>query len=281
MPDIFTYTDFRKYLADYYNEQRAKSSSFSYRIFSEKIGYKSKDFIFRIINREKRISRSSAFKISSALGHTPEEGRYFENLVCFNQAKTASEREFYFNQISINKGQTEGRNSVHQLNQKELELFSEWRHLAIRAIIDMCEFKDDYNWLAHRLYPSTTPKLARQSVQFLEKTGLIYKDEKGIYRVKNRALATDTDVHSLSLVKFYLSCAQLSANALKNLPRDKRNVSGVTLGISKESYTEIVECINRFREQIAQIANRDAGADQVYQMQIALFPLAETTKIRR
>jgi uncharacterized protein (TIGR02147 family) len=280
MPDIFSYTDFRKYLADYYNEKKATTKSFSYQVFSKKIGFKSKDFIFRVINRNKQISRSSAFKISRAIGHSPEESRYFENLVCFIQAKTSGEKEFYFNQLSINSRQNNTKNTVRMLSQKQLGLFSEWHHLAIRAIIERVEFKGDFAWLAKQLYPEITPKLARHSIQYLEKIDLICKDEQGVYRVTSKALATDTEVQSVALAKFYLSCTKLTANALENLPRDKRNISGLTLGISKKSYDEIVSRVNRFREEIAEIANRDEEADRVYQMQFALFPLSTTDGLR-
>jgi uncharacterized protein (TIGR02147 family) len=280
MPDIFSYTDFRKYLADYYDERKALSKSFSYKVFSEKIGFKSKDFIFRVINRGKKISRSSAFKISRAIGHSPEESRYFENLVSFVQAKTSGEKEFYFNQLSMNTKRKNGSSTVRHLDQKQLGLFSEWNHLAIRAIIELVEFKGDFAWLARQLYPEITPKLARRSVAYLEKIDLIRKDEKGIYRVTSKALSTDAEVQSVALAGFYRYCTVLTANALENLPRDKRNITGLTLGISKKSYDEIVDRVNRFREEIAEIANRDDEADSVYQMQFAFFPLSTTDGLR-
>jgi len=280
MPDIHKYTDFRKYLSDYYEEQKVRAGFFSYRLFSDKIGFKSKDFIYRVIHKDKHISRSSAFKISHAIGHSPEEGRFFENLVCLNQAKTPREKEFYFEQLSITENPEKNIKATLHLDRSQLELFSEWRHLAVRAILDMCEFKDDYAWLGKQLYPQATPKQAKDSVRQLEKLRLVRKDENGIYRITERALTTDSEVNSISLVKFYLACTRLTGQALQDLPKDKRNVSGVTLGISKKNYEEIVSRIKRFREEIAQIANCDNEADSVYQMQIALFPLSDPDRRR-
>jgi uncharacterized protein (TIGR02147 family) len=38
---VFDYTDYRKYLSDYYDEQKKKTPSFSYRFFAKKAGYNS------------------------------------------------------------------------------------------------------------------------------------------------------------------------------------------------------------------------------------------------
>jgi len=41
MESLFTYTDFRKYLADFYEEKKQTTRYFTYRYFSQKAGFKS------------------------------------------------------------------------------------------------------------------------------------------------------------------------------------------------------------------------------------------------
>src|SRR4051794_5482246 len=39
MPDLFAYTDYREFLKDYYEEQKAKDPKFSHRYFTMKVGF--------------------------------------------------------------------------------------------------------------------------------------------------------------------------------------------------------------------------------------------------
>jgi uncharacterized protein (TIGR02147 family) len=47
MPDIFTYSNSRLFLKDYYGERKKAHPSFSYRYFANKAGFKSKTFIYK------------------------------------------------------------------------------------------------------------------------------------------------------------------------------------------------------------------------------------------
>jgi uncharacterized protein (TIGR02145 family) len=64
-----------------------------------------------------------------------------------------------------------------------------------------------------------------------------------------------------------------TADSIDRDPPGSRHVSGLTLGISQEGYERIVERINAFRKEIALIAEEDASADKVFQLQFALFPV--------
>jgi len=55
-----------------------------------------------------------------------------------------------------------------------------------------------------------------------------------------------------------------------------RNMSGATLGISKEGYKRVCEEINVFRTRLLQIAKDDQNADAVYQLNFQLFPISRT-----
>lgn len=280
MPDLFSYSDYRLYLEDVYREKKEISRYYSYQVMAEKMGFKSKDFVFRVIKGDRKLSTSGIAAMSSGLEHGPEESRYFLALVCFNQAKTAAEKEFYYRQLNLRTRAEKTRGTRQRLNQRQLELFSEWHHLAIRAVIEMSDFSDDYDWLARQLHPAISRKQAVQSVRHLEKLQLIRRDEKGCYCVSQKGLATDSEVESLSLVRFYNSCARLSTDALNNMPKQLRNISGVTLGISRERYLEITDRINSFRGEITALACEDDNADQVYQMLISLFPFTNPDRGR-
>lgn len=274
MPNIFEYTDYRTYLADYYAEQKAEKPWYSYRVLSQKIGFRSRDFIYRVIRGEKRLSQASIAKVSQGLSHSPEESKWFESLVRFNQAKTAEEKAFYLEHLR-GPHKTAGKKArIRKIADHELALFAEWRHVAIRAILDMVPFTDDYTWLSRQLTPPISVHQAKQSVNHLQKLGMIEQDDDGVWRVTDKVISTDDEVQNVFLARFYQSCLRLGSDALQNLPRNERNVAGVTLGISRKRYPEVVKAVARFRRELEELAEKDHDADTVYQFQSLLFPMS-------
>ncbi len=272
MLTLFEYIDYRKYLADYFKERKASDSSFSYRSFADSIGFKAKDFVYRVINGAKNLSEESAGKISAAIGHGKREAEYFKSLVAFNQAKTNDERDSWHERMDAIVKQVRYRGSAELILHDRYELFSEWHHLVVRSLIEMFGFKGDFEWLGRQVRPEITAAQAKKSVALLEKLGLVTKDESGAYSATNKMITTGEQVERNALNSFYLTCLENAKQALDAVPRDKRNVSGLTLGISQKTYNLIVEKIQAIRKEIADIANADDEADRVYQMNFLFFP---------
>ncbi len=276
MPDIYQYLDFRAYLSDYYEEQKAAKPHFSYRFFSNRIGFKSKDFIYRVIKCGGRLSPRSIFKVSTALGHDAQQRRYFENLVRMGQARTGVEREYYFDLLSSDyKAKQKRQTAAQRMAERHLELFSDWYCMAVHALLDMSAFIDDYEWLGKQVRPQISARQAKKAVNRLSELGLVARDGQGVWRVAQKSLETGPDVMSISLARYYVACTRLAADAIEKLPRSVRHSSGVTVGISEKSYARIAEAIERFRAEVAGIAEDEQDPDRVYQMHINLFPLSQ------
>lgn len=91
--------DYRVFLKDYYNQKKEANPAFSLRVFSDKIGFKAKDFISRVMNGEKNLSTQSIPKVASGLRLGKHETEFFISLVEFNQAETSDDRDEAFNKM--------------------------------------------------------------------------------------------------------------------------------------------------------------------------------------
>ena len=103
MPDISTYTDYRKFLKDYYAEVKTKTPGFSYLAFARMAGLNSKGFIFNIFSGKRTLSRSNILGFIQAMKLDKYEAAYFENLVAFNQARSLKERNSLFRAALIHQ----------------------------------------------------------------------------------------------------------------------------------------------------------------------------------
>ena len=63
-----------------------------------------------------------------------------------------------------------------------------------------------------------------------------------------------------------------------DLPVEERNFSGVTMGLSCESYRKIENVLDECRRKIVAIAAEDKNIDQVYRLNLQLFPLSKNVK---
>jgi uncharacterized protein (TIGR02147 family) len=281
MQDIFTYIDYRKFIADYYVHQKSGNPSFTYQTFSDDAGFPNRGFICNVIAGKKNLSRSSSVKVSQAMKLSAKEADYFENLVSFNQAKNLRERNYFFEKLNAIKSSKTGSAEIRETRREQHDFYSTWYYSAIRSLIDMHRIKDDYKWLARNVYPAIKPKEAKKAVALLEKIGLIVKGKDGFYEVVDKTITAGKEMVQLGLLNFQLQAAELAIKAIRELPREKRSISGLTLGISQKTYEDMCKEIELFQLKLLAMAEQDSAADNVYQCNFQFFPISNVNGLHR
>jgi uncharacterized protein (TIGR02147 family) len=279
MPNLFQYDDYRAFLKDYYAEMKKQRPAFSYKYLAGKSGFANKGFLFNIIHGKKSLSKHHIFRIAESLKLNKRETEYFENLVAFNQAETPEEQHHYYERLVNLKG--DGESGVQVLRKEQYEFYARWWHATVRSLIDMKGFDGDFKRLSQQIRPGITIGQAKKSVALLLKLGLIRKDAKGQYQVPTKIISTGKSAPAPGLLKFHLETLDLAKAAIRTLPKNARNVSGLTLGISEGTYHTLCEEIGAFRKRVLQIAGADKNGDRVYQMNFHFFPMSVAEKEQR
>ena len=280
MPDIFAYDDYRKFIADLYEENKARDGKFSYLYYSQKAGFKSKSYLHEVVAGKKKLSRNAASSVGKALGLAGTELSFFQCLVAMNQA-TDEDKQAFFDRLGAIKTSKSGAAKAKRLRQDQFEYYSTWYHPVVRALLDMVEFKHDYRWLAKAVYPAITVPLAKKSVQLLERLGLVERTKNGTCRVTEQVVTTGREVLGLAVKRYHADMMDLGKRALQTLPATKRNVSGLTLGISEKSYTRICDIIYQCQDSILAVARDDQEPDRVVQVNFHAFPVSMRQTNRR
>ncbi len=271
MRSIFEYIDYRKYLNDYYAFKKKTSRAFSYRYFSSKAGFGSPVFLKLVIEGQRNLSRASIDKFCIALQLTKKESSYFKNLVLFEQAKTADEKQEHYAVL---------RSIENAVSEKTLEIdqydyFSNWYNVVIRELVTMYNFHDDYQLLGKCVYPPVSASDAEKSVLLLKRLKLIQKRPDGYYNQTDSAITTSGDIGLMAVRQFNKEMVLLAARAIDQLSRDKRNISGITIGISPAMYNILITEIAAFKDRIVSLVHRDQNATGVFQLNVSLFPVSE------
>lgn len=278
MEKIFYYTDFRRWLADYYSGMKKNSTAFSYRWFAKKAGLSSSGLYQRVVKGERNLTAQTVEQFVAGMDLTDREAAYFRALVGFGQAKTATEKQDYYSTMASMAEFV----AAHQMESSEYVYLSRWYLPVLRELVVQRSFTDNYDDLANSVEPAITVHEAKKGIDLLLRIGYLQRSDDGRYVQRDKAIsAGESDERMLATARrsFNRQMIQLAAESLDRFPVDKRYARGLTVGISKSCYDVITQEIDAFAERIALLVDRDRGERVVSQINIQLFPLTKENEI--
>ncbi len=268
---IFEYLDYRQFLRDFYEYQKANEYGFSFRAFSRRAGLRSSNYLNLVMKGERNLTPEMAGRFAQGCGLKKEEADYFCELVAFNQARTAAERNRCHERLSRFKQYR----SIHQLDAAQSAYHSTWYVPAIRELAARPDFRDDPKWIARVLQPGITPSQARKALGTLCDLGLLVRGRKGKIRQAQSLVTTGAGPQGLHVVNYHREMLARAADALDSIPRDERELSALTLCVSHEVMMQLKERINEFRRELLQMSELEGEPERVVQINFQLFPMSK------
>lgn len=269
-PNIFEYTNYRDFLRDSYAHLKKTQDNFSYRYFAIKAGFSSSGFLHLIIDGKRNLSKDSVPRFSSALGLSKKEQQFFDTIVSFNQAKTPEAKRYYLELIhnlrSLKVGTSLGD---HQFN-----YLSNWFYPVIRELISLLDFEENTAWIKARLCGRITCRQAQEAIDSLLKMGLVKRDASGRLVLSDANLTTEEEVKSTAAYTFHQQMLSVAKDVLATIPAVRREVSGITMAVSRRHFNEIKKKIHQFRNEVMQyLVDNPEMTEEVVQLDMLLFPL--------
>ena len=270
LPIIFEYLDYVKYLRDYYEARHAVDRWFSYRYIQNKTGI-DPGYLFKIFQGKKSLPQNKIASLVKVLDLSKREKEYFSLLVLYGKAKSNDDIRRYFERMLLFREVASKKLSVN-----EYEYYTQWYYAALRQILSISSFRGDYAALAKMTVPAITPAEAKKGVALLRKLGLVQKAPDGTYQVVDRFLSTGEAWHSVAIHRFQQETIGLAYKALDTIAKEERDISTVTLTLSKDGFEEAVERIRQFRRDMLEIVNRHEDPTDVYHVNIQLIPIGRS-----
>lgn len=272
MKPIIEYTDFRKFMRDFY-EERKRCSAFSWREFSKIAGFSSPSYMKVVCDGNSKLSRIGVERTGAAMGLAGFEMDYFRAMVKFGQAEVESKKvAAYEEMLSIAK-----MYKVRVLEGDLFEFYDTWRNPVLRELAPLMPGATPGE-LAKMCYPEVSAQEIQESLAFLTKAGLLKKTEGKLVQSETSVKGSN-DATRLAMRGMHRMMSQLATPALE-LPVEERNFSGVTMGLSRESYSKIENLLDEFRRKIIAVAAEEKNVEQVYRLNLQLFPLTKNVKER-
>lgn len=275
MPSIYDYTDYRRFLQDYYGWAKQNKRGFSHRSFLANAGMSGPTYLKRVMEGQHDLTSTSTAKFAKALELIGPDSEYFSALVGFNQATTPAEKDKYFKKLmELQPARTQAT-----LERSQYDYYQNWYNIAIREMLAFLPYKNNPGEFSRRLTPTVPPGKVKKAIELLQDLGLLTPTGEG-YRASKSLLKTDPSMESLFLPRFHQSMAKLAVEALDRFPKTERYFSGTTVSISPEIYAVIVEKIRALRRDILEHVQADPSPDRVYHLNMQLFPLTSGPRKR-
>jgi len=275
-PNVFDYLDYRAFLRDHYLFQKARGRGFSYRAFSRRAGLRSPNYLKLVIDGDRNLSGAEmAMRFATACGLEGEAAGYFVDLVAFNQAAGASERNAAYARLTTFKRYRK----AHRLELAQAAYHSTWYLPAIRELAAREDFEADPAWVAVRLRPAISVAEARRALDALFELGLLVKDASGRVQQGEPLVTTGPQTTSLHIGNYHRAMMERAAASIDEVPASRRDISSLTLCMSPEGARRLKERIARFRRELLELSALETDPREVVQVNFQLFPLTDCARV--
>lgn len=269
--NVFEYDNYRTYLRDFYNQSKALNPNFSYRYFARISGISSPSFLKHIIDGDRNLTEATVDKFAKALKFTKQETSYFKALVFLNQSQTTEEREKHAQELSRHRLFLK----FQSLSAAQMNYYENWYYVAIREMVTLKSFSADPQSIAQALKPSITASEAKKALEELLRMGLLKFDDQGQLVQSETLVTTGHEVTSAFVSRFHKEMMGKAAESIDRYPKPQREISSGTFAVSRETFQIIKEKVQKFRQEMQELAAQDSHHDFVCQLNLQLFPLSD------
>jgi len=256
--NIFEFTKFRKFLAEYQERRQAAEPSFSRTEFCNLLGLPNTRSYFNDVVQGKRVTDNMRERFINVIGLKGNEAKYFEAMIDFDQGKTAQVREAAFDaMMRLNK------TPQAIVDPDSYEFFGNWYNSTVYAILEVMDVADDVSELASKIFPPVSEKKLQASLKLMQKMNLVRKNESGFWKPTKDSLATVQQSKSQMVLQFQKQCLELSKQALESAGKESRDMTTFTFSVSKKAQKQVEVAAEKFKVQIRHIVTADSEKPEI------------------
>lgn len=272
MQNIFDYKDHKEYINFLIQSQRQKDTKLTYRMIAKKLGFSSSNFLILIIQGKRNISEKSITALNRYFKHSRSESLYFKNLVLFNQTTDLEKKLEYSKRLltsTVSK-------KHHNLNAEMISYYANSLNIILRELVWLKDFEEDTTWIANKLVSNVNKTDIKKSIDTLLQLNLLKRDATGKLTATHDSVSTPDNIKIEMLRTFHIDMITRALKSFNEVDLSLRNISSVTVPIKLEQLPILEEKIADFRASVIKAISDTDKADEVYQLNIQLFPLTKS-----
>ncbi len=261
-----------EYLKSIYLSANTGEGRYSYRQFSEDLGFAKTNIVHLYVQGKRKISQKAAQKIADHLQLSSKEMQYFLTLCELHNTRDKVGLE----KVLTKSIELKDRCLNTRLEKAQLDYYSSYWHPIIRELINMKCFKEDYKWIAKKVYPNIRPKQAKESIELLLELDLIKRDKKNQLKQNTKLVSSGHDVFSLALKKYHATAINMGVKALLEIDQNKRFIGGATVRLSQSQFLILKQKLDRVLDEVLAMEEeadgKSADDQSIVQFNVQAFP---------
>jgi uncharacterized protein (TIGR02147 family) len=269
--NIKEFMDYRSYLKSFFELKKSHNPNWSYGVWANKLGLKATSSLTKIITGEREPGPDITQKMVSFFNFNSVEGQYFNDLVRLSKIKDDPRLKMM---LMERMGREHPDAHLHVMDDRSLEIISNWFGMTIREMVKLTDFVEDAEWIQKRLMYEISDHEINKTIKDLLHQGLITRDKAGKLKVSDGLLHTTNDVANEGIKKYHEQMLDNAKKALRLVAIEKREYNAETFVIDEKNLPEAKEFIRDFKSKFVRNFEEKEGS-QVYQLQIQFFPLTE------
>ena len=269
--NIYDYSDYRKFLQEFYVLEKSLDPTFSYRVFAAAIGIDA-SLLVKILQGKRHVSTKNIETFVQFFHFKEGKAEYFREMVAYGKAKNDEQVRKHFETL-----QKMRPSSCRELDEARYRYFQQWFYPMIRSALDVFDYRASEH--AAALGDSCIPKISASQVEnavdALLQLGLAHKRKDGRIVPTDAHLKTKEHWLSASISDYQKSIAELAHRSIAETPKEERDISTLTMALDSSQIQRIRDIIAEARKSIVNVANSMPSqiCDSVYQLNFQLFPM--------
>jgi uncharacterized protein (TIGR02147 family) len=270
---IYDFTSFRSFLKSHAEAAKATNPHWSYSTWAKKLGLQGTASLTMVVNGQRNPGPQLMQSLTAYFDFSEAEKAFFENLI--NLEKVGEDTGLKYLVLRELKRLSPLKN-FELLDDKKFDVISNWYHFAIRQMTRLKGFQNDPHWIAKNLKFSITEKQIKNAIQTLLELDLI-KENRGKLTKTQTKIGTTNDVPSEALRRFHEQALDNAKKSIRETDLSLRELRAATIVLKEDKLPKAKELIREFSDEFIKLMDTDDG-DNVYQMNIQLFPLTKLEK---
>ena len=271
MKPILEYRDYHAFMQDYYDD-RKQNGAFSWREFSKNAGFASSNYLKLVSSNKSNLSKVKIAQVAKAMNLVGFEAEYFKQMVIFGNATKDSIRKAALLEME----RIAQEHKVRVIDSDAFQYYESWKYPVIRELVPMMPGAQPRK-IADECKEYVSAEEVRDILAFLVKTGFLKKDGDKIYSQTEKAVIGSPEALPIAIRAMHKEMGNMAVRSIDRYNANERYFTGMTVGVSEETYSRIVDEINACAKKIAAIANEGDKLNQVYGLNFQFFPF--TNKI--
>ena len=269
--NIYEYSDYRKFLQDFYELEKSLDPTFSYRVFAAAVDIDA-SLLVKILQGKRHVSTKNIESFVQFFRYKEGKAEYFREMIAYGKAKTDDQVRKHFETLQKMRPA-----ACRELDEARYRYFQQWFYPMIRSALDVFDYRGENH--AAALGDSCIPKLTATQVQnavdALLQLGLAHKQNNGRIAPTEAHIKTKERWLSASISDYQKSITELAQRSIAETPKEERDISTLTMALDSSQIHKIREILADTRKSIVKVVNAMPSqiCDSVYQLNFQLFPM--------